>query len=620
MFHNQFRDRPQTAKGSNRRRGQRTAMKQGWLLPAAALLTTLLSSTPSLADDVNFYFTNVQPDTIAVNSNGSAYTAVSGSGLGSIVAEAQIDLDTEVGGRIKSWSVWLFLNSPAEYPTAELSLRDYSVGKSYGYWDRPRQVNELAQIVVPEAAYSSWITSQCNAMAQILRNSGQSNKAIFRQDRSLVMAVRLGSSYDATGAGSNNWIEESTTPALVNITCKKWDGATAPVADANVTTGLVSAQLTVIETYGPSGMCMLKLSGVLETASANTEVRYRYEDDQGHKSSVYDATTDHSKTAYFYQEYSLANNPDGPETGKVRVVGVNHNFVSAWKPYSMNCVKPGATGLTAPLPPTLTLAAVAIPGNAVMIGGQICPKQVRLAGKIQGKGHFHGNAVFFGPSYLSAPQSYEVENNSTDWVFAIYDLNWGHDINQLAVPDTDDEPMQQTVRFSFNVNGSDTPGALFPLNDPPVASIQQKPFKFACQWPKVTPGLQGGSDLTVPQPKPTAQQQTGQALAGSPQVATVTSPFSIQSPRGVVQQGVIRLQGVTDKNARFILSWSARKDGAYMPVHARGLPEKMMGASAKFDIKALSAGAAWRLQVCPQGATSAAACRQTDFKAPALQN
>jgi hypothetical protein len=46
----------------------------------------------------------------------------------------------------------------------------------------------------------------------------------------------------------------------------------------------------------------------------------------------------------------------------------------------------------------------------------------------------------------------------------------------------------------------------------------------------------------------------------------------------------------------------------------------MMGASAKFDIKALSAGAAWRLQVCPQGATSAAACRQTDFKAPALQN
>jgi hypothetical protein len=286
----------------------------------------------------------------------------------------------------------------------------------------------------------------------------------------------------------------------------------------------------------------------------------------------------------------------------------------------MNCVKPGATGLTATLPPTLTLAAAAIPGNSVMIGGQICPKQVRLAGKILGNGHFHGNAVFFGPSYLSPQQSYEVENDSADWVFAIYDLNWGHDINQLAVPDTDDEPMQQTVRFSFNVNGSDTPGELFPLDDPPVASIQQKPFKFACQWPKVTPGLQGGSDLTVPQPKPAAQQQTGQALAGSPQVATVTSLFSIQSPRGVVQQGVIRLQGVTGKNARFVLSWSARKDGAYKPVHARGLPEKMMGASAKFDIKALSAGSAWRLQVCPQDATSAAACRQTDFKVPALQN
>lgn len=618
MFHSQVRSHSQFAEGSNRLRSQRTARRQGWFLPAAALLTTLLSSASVLADDVNFYFTNVQPDAIAVNSNGSEYTAVSGSGFGNIIAEARIDLDTEVGGHIKSWSVWLLLSSPAEYPTASLSLRDYSVGKSYGYWDRPKQVNETAQIVVPEAAYNNWIASQCNAMAQNLRNSGQSNKAIFRQDRSLVMAVRLGSSYDATGAGSNSWIEESATPAMVNITCKKWDGATAPVAGGDVTTGLVSAQLTVIETYGPSGVCMLKLSGVLETANANTEVRYRYEDDQGHKSSVYTATTDHSQTAFFYQQYNLANNPDGAETGKVRVVGVNHGFASAWKPYSMNCVEPGATGLTANLPPSLTLAAAAIPGNAVMIGGQICPKQVRLAGKIQGNGHFHGNAVFFGPSYLSAPQPYEVENDSADWVFAIYDLNWGHDINQLAVPDTNDEPMQQTVRFSFNVNGSDTPGTLIPLNDPPVASIQQKPFKFACQWPKVTPGLQGGNGLTVQQPKPAARQQTG--LAANPQIAATAVPFAIQAPRGMVQQGVIFLQGVTDKNARFVLSWSARKDGAYKPVHARGLPEKMTGASAKFDIKALSAGSAWRLQVCPQGATSAAACRQTDFKAPALQN
>jgi hypothetical protein len=284
----------------------------------------------------------------------------------------------------------------------------------------------------------------------------------------------------------------------------------------------------------------------------------------------------------------------------------------------MNCVEPGATGLTATLPPSLTLAAAAIPGNAVMIGGQICPRQIRLAGKIRGNGHFHGNAAFFGPSYLSAPQSYEVENGSADWVFAIYDLNWGHDINQLAVPDTNDEPMQQTVRFSFNVNGSDTPGTLIPLNDPPVASIQRKPFKFACQWPKVTPGLQGGNGLTGQQPKPAAQQQTG--LAANPQIAATAVPFAIQAPRGMVRQGVIFLQGVTDKNARFVLSWSARKDGAYKPVHVRGLPERMTGASAKFDIKALGAGSAWRLQICPQGATSAAACRQTDLKAPALQN
>ncbi len=512
MSHSQFRGLSQIAERSNDSCSRNTAGKQCWFFPAAALMTTLLSSLPAIADTGDVYLTSAIPEEMTVNSNGSAYTGIVGSGLANIVAEARVHFDTGHVGGVKSWSVWATLSLGEE----SLSLRNYGVSKSYGIGDRPDRVDRLEQIIVPQAAYQQWIVSQCNALADSLRNSGLTNKAIFSEDRELTVKISADYTYDLTGSGSGNVLFEGTpTEPSIDITCKKWDGATAPVAGGGVTTGLVSAQLTVIETYGPSGVCMLKLSGVLETASANTEVRYRYEDDQGHKSSVYDATTDHSKTAFFFQQYNLDNNPDGAETGKVRVVGVNYNFVSAWKPYSMNCVKPGATGLTATMPPTLTLAAVAIPGNAVMIGGQICPKQVRLAGKIQGNGHFHGKAVFFGPSYLSPQQSYEVENDSADWVFAIYDLNWGHDINQLAVPDTDDEPMQQTVRFSFNVNGSETPGALFPMNDPPVASIQQKPFKFTCQWPKVTPGLQGGSDLTVPQPKPTAQQQTGQALAGS---------------------------------------------------------------------------------------------------------
>src|SRR5262245_32085994 len=249
---------------------------------AAALVTPLLSTGPALADNVNFYLSDATPKTITVESNGSAYTAIAGAGLGNILADARVDLDTEVGGRIKSWSVWLLLSWPVEYPTASLSLRDFATGKSYGYWDRPKRVDLTAQILVPETGYGDWVVSQCNAMAQNLRNSGQSNKAIFSQDRNLVMAARVGSHYDATGAGSNNWIEESASPLLINITCKKWPGMTAPVAGGGgLTTGLVSAQLTVIENYGPSGLCMLKLSGVLESGNVNTEVSYRYEDDKG---------------------------------------------------------------------------------------------------------------------------------------------------------------------------------------------------------------------------------------------------------------------------------------------------------------------------------------------------
>jgi hypothetical protein len=587
------------------------------LMSFIAALTTLLSSAPSFADGGTIFLTNVVPEEITVNSNGSSYTGIVGSGLGNILAEAHIDLDTQTSGRIKSWSVWLHL----QHGEDSLSLRHHAVGESYAFGNRPKSVHTVKQIIAPQVAYQQWIVGQCNALADDLRNAGQTNKAIFAKDRSVTITVNEGFDYDASGLDSDNLgVEGSDPQPTIDITCKKWGGATAPVAGGGVTTGLVSAQLTVIETYGPSGVCMLKLSGVLESDNINTKVSYRYEDDKGHKSSVYTAATDHSKTAFFHQEYKLDNNPDGPETGRVRVVGVNHSFASDWKPYSMECVEPGTTDFTATLPPTLTLSAGAIPNNSVMIGGQICPKQVRLVGKITGHGPFHGYAVFFGPSYLSSQKPYEVENGTADWAFAIYDLNWTHDINQLAVPDTSDEPMKQTVRFSFNVNGSETPGTLIPQNDPPVASISQKPFVFTCQWPKVTPGLQGGDGLTIPQPKPTGQQQTSQGFAANPQVATLAVPFSIQSPRGMVQQGVIRLQGVSDKKAKFVLSWFARKNGAYKTVHARGLPEAMTGTTAKFDIKALAAASAWRLQVCPQGATGAGACQQTDFKGPALQN
>ena len=71
---------------------------------------------------------------------------------------------------------------------------------------------------------------------------------------------------------------------------------------------------------------------------------------------------------------------------------------------------------------------------------------------------------------------------------------------------------------------------------------------------------------------------------------------------------------MADKNAKFVLSWFARKNGAYKPMSVRGLPERMIGAAARFDLKALAAASAWRLRICPQGAAGESACRQTDFK------
>jgi hypothetical protein len=611
MLHNVSRDPSHSAGRSNRLRHWSGAATWRWLSSIAVLLATSLSSIPSSANGGDIHIASLSPDKIEVDSNGSEYTAISGHPLAGLDSEIYVYLETGV----QSWSVHLTLSWGDE----SLPMGDHRLGRHY---DRPvTQVHLTDPLFVPQEAYRDWIVDQCNRIALSLRNSGQSNKAIFGQDRKYIVKVEADYSYDFSTVGKV-FIEGANSPQTIEVTCKKWSGLAVPQAGNGVSAAptVNSAQLTIIETSGASGACKLKLSGIIETSSPNMEVRYRYVDGKGHKSEVHTVTTDHSSTGLFYQEYNVPNDP-GTEQGRVRVVGVSHKFESAWKAYNMNCVDPGATDFSASLPPTLTLSLGAVPNNTVMINGQVCPKQVRLAGKIKGNGHFHGYAVFHGTSYISPPQSYEVENGDTDWVFAIYDLKWGHDINQLAVPDTDDEPMQQTVKFGFNVNGSDTPGAHVKVKHRPIVTVPLKPYKFTCQWPKLTPGVQGGNGgLTGQLPAPPAQLQTGQALAANPQIAMVALPFSILSPRGAVQQGVIRLQGVADKKAKFALSWFARKNGAYTAVHARGLPEAMTGATAKFDLKALSAAAAWRLKVCPQGATAASACQQTDFKGPALQN
>src|SRR5262245_23522957 len=105
MFRKQALSVSQHSQGATRR------THVGRLRPVSfiAALTTLLSSAPSFADGGTVYFTNVVPEEITVNSNGSSYTGIAGSGLGNIAAEAHIDVDTQVSGRIKSWSVWLQL-------------------------------------------------------------------------------------------------------------------------------------------------------------------------------------------------------------------------------------------------------------------------------------------------------------------------------------------------------------------------------------------------------------------------------------------------------------------------------------------------------------------------------
>src|SRR5262245_1927518 len=118
MLHSRIRGRSHPAEQSRLPRGPNSAWKWRSLSSIAVLLATLLSSAPSFADGGTVYLSNVVPEAITVNSNGSSYTSIAGSGLGNIVGTAHIELDADIAGRVKRWSVCLGLSN---WPT-RLSL------------------------------------------------------------------------------------------------------------------------------------------------------------------------------------------------------------------------------------------------------------------------------------------------------------------------------------------------------------------------------------------------------------------------------------------------------------------------------------------------------------------
>ncbi|MGF1593189.1 MAG: hypothetical protein ACFCUW_07915 [Kiloniellaceae bacterium] len=464
---------------------------------AATLLLGSLSGQPSQAAD---YFDasvkSVITEQLFVESNGSSYHRM--ALLSNLVAEVNVELNTGVAGRIVWFTTWLGLGREGLAPQYWPDYREHGHHKSFV--PRPKAWSGTVIVGVPGSALEQFVLGQCNYHALTLRQQGLSNKAIFGEDRRIELYVVAHLDHKMTGASGTPLIEGVQIHKTVDLVCQKWPGAVLPQVGNqldSVPPVVEKASLALLERSGLSGVCKVILSGVIETSVPNTKVRFRYKDDAGHQSSVHEVVTDHTGTVMFDHQYDVPNNPNGGESGKIRIVGVSHPFESAKRSYEMDCTAPATTDLQALLPPTLQMQVV--PLEKVMVGQQLCVSRVRIIGKITGRGPMSGYAAFVGDrNYISPPKAYEVEQGEMVLTAAERVLDWAADPQHTLTtgPAPAGQPKSQTIDLGFNVTGS---------NNAIVASLPKKGFTFTCSFPTLNPAVMGGQGLTVEPSRPAAE-------------------------------------------------------------------------------------------------------------------
>jgi hypothetical protein len=316
---------------------------------------------------------------------------------------------------------------------------------------------------------------------------------------------------DNTGAGSGSIIQEGVGWAAerkIDVVCKKWAGAAIPQASdslAPVPAKVVNKGLSIYEQATLNGSCKIRLDGWITTDQKHAKVSFRYRNQAGKQSEVWTVDSGESKTATFSHWYDIPNT-DWTEAGSVRIVGVSHDFQSAWAQYSMNCVEGGPQTLTVNLPPTLKMTIVE--QGKVMVGGQICPERLKLVGVLEGRGNYSGRTIFFGPGYLSPPRDYSITHGQKVLAGADVALKWDHVVVQAGAL------MTQKRSFTFNATDED---------DKVVASLPNQTHTATCVRPALNPVVGGGQGgLTIEPRQPAAPavapRRLQQQVAPTPQL------------------------------------------------------------------------------------------------------
>jgi len=418
-------------------------------LSKIACLIVGLSILPqiSMADSV---MVTAAETSVIIDSNGSQYNV---KAYDSLDADVFVQLHAGNNKKIKSYETWLLM-AVKDFPNPQWQeYKTLGYKKTYPFNERPNSVVETVGLQVPGLTVGAYAVQACNQLADTLRAQGLNNSAIFAIDRTITLGVDANFGFEVTGSG----LQQATLPVVwsdktkeVIIKCGK---SASGAKNMTTLTTVDGAWLTLVEKTSYSGTCKLDLNGNFKTSIPGVEVTFRYHDDKGNMSDLKTETTGDDKFAFFTHTYDVSNNPNGAETGSIRIVGVSHQFESLPWNYNMNCSNVNSQ-IDVIQPPEVKVVLAQLEDYVTLSGDRNCPSKARFVGSISGNGHqFYGRAIIqikqgqqskYSTDYLA-----NVPGNS--WkIFGGYvaDLDWSSSSTNSAAtysPTNSTGPTSKTI-------------------------------------------------------------------------------------------------------------------------------------------------------------------------------
>ena len=181
------------------RRNQAARLFQGGQIRRGLLAATVaagsLAAGPVAADTSSTHIVNVITPVIEIESDGQHYTKPAVA-LAQIAASANVALDAEISGRIKSFKVWLKFRGEtsnwADFP-------EHGHSETFPLHERPKSLNNNIFLSIPYGSHASYLVAYCNLQANALRHGGMSNTEIFAQDRPLQVGLLSALEYEMSG-------------------------------------------------------------------------------------------------------------------------------------------------------------------------------------------------------------------------------------------------------------------------------------------------------------------------------------------------------------------------------------------------------------------------------------